>query len=110
MLQIVTITTVMCLFAFHAFLRIGKIVFSSANQKNTVLQVRQVTISLTECVVVFYTYNYHGPPVALGISADGSSELCPFRYMRLYLLLRGSAPCPLFILPGGSPVTGSFVQ
>ena len=37
----------MHLFAFHVFLRIGEIVVSSANQKNTVLQVHQVTISLT---------------------------------------------------------------
>ena len=99
----------MFLFAFHAFLRIGEIVVTSANQQNTVLQVHQVTINLTECVVVFYTYkHYQGPPVSLVISANESSEFCPVRYMRLYLSLRGSAPGPLFILPGGSPVTRSF--
>ena len=101
----------MCIFAFHAFLRIGEIVFSSANQKNTVLQVHQVTLSLTECVVAFYTCkHYHGPPVSLVISADESSEFCPVISMRLYLLLRGEAPGPLFILPVSSPVTRSFFR
>ena len=72
------------LFAFHASLRVWEIVVISADQKSTVLQVHQVTIRLTECIVVLYTYkNYNGPPCRWVISADDSSEL------------RGSAPSPL---------------
>ena len=83
----------MYLFIFHAFLRIGEIVVSSENQKTTVLHVHQVTISLTECIVVFYTYKHYNGPVSLVISADDSSEL------------RGSAPGHLSLRWAGLSTT-----
>ena len=99
----------MYLFAFHAFLRIGEIAVSSVNKMHSVLQVHQVTVNQNDCIIVFYSYkHYQGPPVSLLISAAESPKFCPVRFIRLYLLLRGSAPGPLFIFPCGSPVTRTF--
>ena len=104
-----TLVCSMYLLAFHGFLRIGEIVVSSARNSSVVLQVDQVTVNQTECVIVFHSYkHYQGHPVSLVISPGADVDFCPVKYMQRYLSLRGSAPGPLFVFPGGSPVTRSF--
>ena len=104
-----TLICSMYLLAFHAFLRIGEMVAGSAKKSHTVLQVDQVTVNQSECVVVFRSYkHYHGHPVSLLISPSENADFCPVTHMRAYLTLRGPAPGPLFVFPGGSPVTRSF--
>ena len=95
--------------AFHGFLRIGEIVVSSVRKSYVVLQVDQVTVNQSECVIVFHSYkHYQDHPVSLVISPSAGADFCPVKYMQRYLSLRGSAPGPLFVFPGGSSVTRSF--
>ena len=104
-----TLVCSMYLLAFHGFLRIGEIVVSSVRKAYVVLQVDQVTVNQSECVIVFHSYkHYQGHPVSLVISPSADADFCPVKYMQRYLALRGSAPGPLFVFPGGSPVTRSF--
>ena len=99
----------MYLLAFHAFLRIGEIAGASTAHCDTVLQVSQLELTSHDCTVVFHSYkHYHGPPVTLAISAHPNSAFCPVLTMRSYLTLRGKSQGPLFIFPGGAPVTKSF--
>ena len=104
-----TLVCSMYLLDFHGFLRIGEIVVSSVRKAYVVLQVDQVTVNQSECVIVFHSYkHYQGHPVSLVISPSADADVCPVKYMQRYLSLRGSAPGPLFVFPGGSPVTRSF--
>ena len=99
----------MYLLAFHGFLRIGEIVVSSVRKAYVVLQVDQVTVNQSECVIVFHSYkHYQGHPESLVISPSADADFCPVKYMQRYLALRGSAPGPLFVFPGGSPVARYF--
>ena len=99
----------MYLLAFHAFLRIGELAVASTAHCDTVLQVSQLELTSHDFTVVFYSYkHYHGPPVTLAISAHPNSAFCPVMTMRSYLTLRGKSQGPLFIFPGGAPVTKSF--
>ena len=97
-----TLVCSMYLLAFHGFLRIGEIVVSSVRKAYVALQVDQVTVNQSECVIVFHSYkNYQGHPVSLVISRSADAHFCPVKYMQRY-------PVPLFVFPGGSPVTRSF--
>ena len=103
------LTAGMYLLAFHAFLRIGEIAVTSTAQRGQVLQVSQLTVTSSGCTVVLYAYkHYAGPPVTLAIPVHTESPCCPVQAMRAYLALRGLSPGPLFIFPGGAPVTKSF--
>lgn len=103
------LTTAMYLLAFHAFLRIGEIAVTSAAQSIRVLQMSQLSITKEQCTIVFQSYkHYQGPPVSLVISAHTDSPFCPVKAMRTYLAVRKNSPGPLFIFPGGTPVTKSF--
>jgi len=103
------LTSAMYLLAFHAFLRIGEIAVTSTAKSNNVLQVSQLAITSSGCTVVFYAYkHYQGPPVTLAIPAHTDPLFCPVKAMRMYLALRGNSPGPLFVFPGGTPVSKSF--
>ena len=93
-----TLVCSMYLLDFHGFLRIGEIVVSSVRKAYVVLQVDQVTVNQSECVIVFHSYkHYQGHPVSLVISPSADADVCPVKYMQRYLSLRGSAPGPLFV-------------
>ena len=99
----------MYLLAFHGFLWIGEIVVSSVRKSYAVLQVDQVRVNQSKCVIVFHSYkHYQGHPVSLVISPSADADFCPVKYIQRCLSLRGSAPGPLFVFPGGSPVTRAF--
>ena len=99
----------MYLLAFHAFLRIGEIAVTSTAQSSCVLQLNQISLSSDKCTVVFHSYkHYQGPPVYLVIPAHADSSFCPIKAVRAYLAVRRNAPGPLFIFPGGAPVTKTF--
>ena len=103
------LTSAMYLLAFHAFLRIGEIAVTSTAKSSNVLQVSQLAITSSGCTVVFYAYkHYQGPPVTLAIPAHTDPLCCPVKAMRMYLALRGNSPGPLFVFPGGTPVSKSF--
>ena len=42
------------------------------------------------------------------IYASDGSNFCPVKHIKHCLVLRGTSPGPLFIFPGGAPVTRSF--
>lgn len=103
------LTAAMYLLAFHAFLRIGEIAVTKASQSNSVLQLNQLSVNTEECTVVFHSYkHYQGPPVSLVISAHAGSPFCPVQAIKSYLAVRRNSPGPLFIFPGGTPVSKSF--
>ena len=103
------LTAAMYLLAFHAFLRIGEIAVTTGTQASKVLQLNQFSITNTDCTVVFHTFkHYQGPPVTLFISALASSPFCPVQAMKTYLAVRTKSPGPLFMFPGGIPVSKSF--
>ena len=103
------LTSAMYLLAFHAFLRIGEIAAATPAQSSTVLQFSQIAVTSSDCSVVFHTYkHYSGPPVTLSVPAHADSALCPVKAMRLYIAVRGNSPGPLFMFPGGAPVSKSF--
>ena len=65
-----------------------------------------VTVSLSsdKCTVSFHSYKHNqGPPVFLVISAHAA-----FRPIKAILAVRRNAPGPLFIFPGGTPVTKAY--
>ena len=75
----------MYLLAFHGFLRIGEIVVSSVRKSYVVLQVDQVTVNQSECVIVFHSYkHYQGHPVSLVISPSADADFCSVKYMQRY--------------------------
>lgn len=101
--------TAMYLLAFHAFLRIGEIATQKCNASN-VIQYKDVNIVGQNLSITFYTFKHHkGPPVYISVPAQ-KSLFCPVWAMTNYLSQRGRQPGPLFILPGGFPVSKSFFQ
>ena len=54
-----TLLSSMYLLAFHAFLRIGEIVVTSASKIDTVLQIHQISIEENKCTIVFYAYKHY---------------------------------------------------
>ena len=100
----------MYLLAFRAFLRIGEIAVTSTAHSSCVLQFNQISLSSDKCTVVFHSYkHYQGPPVSLVISAHADSSFCRINAIQAYLAVRRNAPGPLFIFPGGTPVTKAFI-
>ena len=99
----------MYLLAFHAFLRIGEIAAVTPARASAVLQFFQMALTSSACSVVFHTYkHYSGPPVTLFVPAHADAALCPVKAMRLYVAVRGNSAGPLFMFPGGAPVSKSF--
>ena len=93
-----TLLSSMYLQAFHAFLRIGEIVVTSASKIDTVLQIHQISIEENKCTIVFYAYkHYKGQPVTLVIYASDGSDFCPVKHIKHYLVLRGTSPGPHFL-------------
>ena len=85
----------MYLLAFHGFLRIGEIVVSSARNSSVVLQVNQVTVNQTECVIVFHSYkHYQGHPVSLVISPGADVDFCPLFVTPCPFEKTEMTPCP----------------
>ena len=79
-----TLVCSMYLLAVHGFLRMGEIVVSSVRKAYVVLQVDQVKVDQSECVIVFHSYkHYQGHPVSLVISRSADAIFCPVKYAEI---------------------------
>jgi len=100
----------MCVFAFHAFARIGEITSSSANHN---LHFRQLAVNtdtnhrVVSSTVTFYDFkhSYNQRPFLLNILP--SPYHCPVQLIVDYIRLRGNSPGPLFRTHDLLPVSRS---
>ena len=78
--------SVFCVFAFHAFLRIGEITVHSRTRSESIVQLGDVTISNTVFVLVtsHFKHNTSGPPASLSISQKDDGY-CPVQALYRFL-------------------------
>ena len=102
-----------CMFslAFHAFLRIGEIAATSANNTNDILQFSDVhmpKLVQEHCTITLRKFKHigaQGPQtfVLKRHSSKSNNNCCPVHLLRRYLACRGTKKGPLFILQSGKP-------
>ena len=95
----------MFLLAFHAFLRIGEITVHGRNRRDTVVQLKDLTISSSELTLSMshFKHNTSLRPVILSVSAT-HGQCCPVRALCRFMLVRGQVEGPLFAFADASPV------
>ena len=106
----------MCSLAFHAFLRIGEMTFSSKVGAPPPLQFHQVqtirnsTGQTTGIQLIFHDFehNYNTRPFSLFIYRK--ARYCPVQFLLDYFNLRGTHTGSLFMNIDGSPVSRNTFQ
>lgn len=95
--------------AQRAFLRIGEILPSCAEDVKKVLQIEDVHIEKTRVMISLIRFKNNAKQGTQSIHLTAQATCCPVKLTKRYLKFRGKEPGPFFAYPNGFPyLRGNF--